>query len=328
MEKIIWNAYQKFRCIAQNCEDSCCKGWEVDIDEATARDYRSRQGELGDRLRQVMRTVDGNTSMILQQGRCPMWRQDGLCQIQAQWGHDALCQVCREYPRLYLDYGDFVEWGLELSCPEAARLIFADIQTQTVKEESTIPAEYDREVMTVLQRSREELLRYWNNAGNIPQALAVTLLYAYYVQDAVDGGAYTPLEPAQCLEAACRYKGAGDIAPVLEFFLSLEILTPQWKDRLQKPAAGEWDHRLRVLAQYLIRRYWLQAVWDYDLTCRVKFIIAACVLVHYLGGDTVQTAQLFAKEIENDPDNREAILDAAYTHEAFTDANLLGLLLN
>ena len=328
MEKIIWNAYQKFRCIAQNCEDSCCKGWEVDIDEATARDYRSRQGELGDRLRQVMRTVDGNTSMILQQGRCPMWRQDGLCQIQAQWGHDALCQVCREYPRLYLDYGDFAEWGLELSCPEAARLIFADMQTQTVKEESTIPAEYDGEVMAVLQRSREELLRHWQTADNIPQALAVTLLYAYYVQDAVDGGAYTPLESAQCLEAACRYKGAGDIAPVLEFFLSLEILTPQWKDRLQKPAAGEWDHRLRVLAQYLIRRYWLQAVWDYDLTCRVKFILAACVLVHYLGGDTVQTAQLFAKEIENDPDNREAILDAAYTHEAFTDANLLGLLLN
>lgn len=328
MEKIIWNAYQKFRCIAQKCDDSCCKGWEVDIDEATARDYRSRQGELGDRLRQVMRTVDGNTSMILQQGRCPMWRQDGLCQIQAQWGHDALCQVCREYPRLYLDYGDFAEWGLELSCPEAARLIFADMQTQTVTEASSAPAEYDREVMAVLQRSREELLRYWHDAENIPQALAVTLLYAYQVQDAVDGGVYTPLEPVGCLEAAFRYKGAGDIAPVLEFFRSLEILTPQWKYRLQKPAAGEWDHRLRVLAQYLIRRYWLQAVWDYDLTCRVKFIIAACVLVHYLGGDTVQTAQLFAKEIENDPDNREAILDAAYTHEAFTDANLLGLLLN
>jgi hypothetical protein len=45
-----------------------------------------------------------------------------------------------------------------------------------------------------------------------------------------------------------------------------------------------------------------------------------------LGGDTEKTAQLFSKEIENDPDNREAILDAAYSASAFTDANLLGLL--
>ena len=44
-------------------------------------------------------------------------------------------------------------------------------------------------------------------------------------------------------------------------------------------------------------------------------------------GNITQTAQLFSKEIENDPDNVEAILDAAYTAAAFTDLNLLGLLL-
>ena len=61
--------------------------------------------------------------------------------------------------------------------------------------------------------------------------------------------------------------------------------------------------------------------------CRVKFAIAACLLVGALGGDRVQTAQLMSKEIENDPDNVDALLDAAYTSPALTDANLLALLL-
>ena len=38
-------------------------------------------------------------------------------------------------------------------------------------------------------------------------------------------------------------------------------------------------------------------------------------------------AQLFSKEIENDSENMDALLDGAYTAPALTDANLLGLLL-
>ena len=37
-------------------------------------------------------------------------------------------------------------------------------------------------------------------------------------------------------------------------------------------------------------------------------------------------AQLLSKEIENNLDNVEALLDAAYSHPAFTDAAILGLL--
>ena len=60
----------------------------------------------------------------------------------------------------------------------------------------------------------------------------------------------------------------------------------------------------------------------------MKFIVIACLLVKHLGGDIFTTAQLFSKEIENDPDNVEAILDAAYSHPAFTDDKLLGMLLD
>jgi hypothetical protein len=49
--------------------------------------------------------------------------------------------------------------------------------------------------------------------------------------------------------------------------------------------------------------------------------------VHCLGGDLVQTAQLYAKEIENNADNVDAILDGTYASPALTDEKLLGMLL-
>lgn len=113
--------YDTFRCIAGKCPDSCCKEWDVQVDAEAAARYRQLSGALGDRLREVLKDEDGETVMTIVDGRCPMWRSDGLCRIQAELGEAALCKVCREFPRLTHDYEDFVELGLELSCPEAAR---------------------------------------------------------------------------------------------------------------------------------------------------------------------------------------------------------------
>jgi hypothetical protein len=106
------------------------------------------------------------------------------------------------------------------------------------------------------------------------------------------------------------------------------VLTPEWRAMLQAPSPAPWTDHHRSLAAYLVRRYWLQAVSDYDLYCRVKFLIISCLLVRHLGGDIFRTAQLFSKEIENSIDNVEALLDAAYSHPAFTDDKILGILLN
>ena len=79
------------------------------------------------------------------------------------------------------------------------------------------------------------------------------------------------------------------------------------------------------MLRYLISRYWLQAISDFDLVCRVKFMISAVTLVCLLGGEPIETAQLFSKEIENDAENVDALLDGAYTLPGLTDRNLLAL---
>lgn len=322
--------FDRFRCIAGACPDSCCKEWDVQVDEASAALYRSLPGDLGDRLREVLKEEDRETVMTIVDGRCPMWRADGLCRIQAELGEAALCKTCREFPRLTHDYGDFVELGLELSCPEAAKFILTQSRPVTVTEEAPggQEPEYDEEAMAVLKATRETALDIlFDPSHSVPEALALTLLYGYQAQGQLDGDAPQDFQPESALDSVREFAKAGDPREMPDFFLGLELLTPQWKTLLQNPSPVPWNRRHLALAGYLIQRYWLQAVSDYDLYCRVKFLVISCLLVKHLGGDIFRTAQLYSKEIENNIDNVEALLDAAYAHPAFTDDKILGMLL-
>ena len=325
------NYYERFRCIASACPDSCCKEWEVQVDEEAAARYRSLIGPLGDRLRAVLREEDGETLMTITEGRCPMWRQDGLCRIQAEMGEEALCKTCREYPRLTHDYGDFIEYGLELSCPEAARFILdaepSPLLQTRVEEEAA--AEYDAEAMAVLKATRETVLDLLSDAARpVGETLALVLLYGCQAQSELDSGEVQPFSPEEALLSARELAKTGDPLAVPEFFLELELLTEKWEQRLKNPTPGPWDRKILAMARYLVQRYWLQAVSDYDLYSRVKLVVISCLLVKTLGGDLTETAQLFSKEVENDAGNVDALLDAAYEHPAFTDDKLLSMLLS
>ncbi len=323
--------FDDFHCIASACPDSCCKEWSVQVDADTAAFYRGLPGPLGDRLREVLQEEDGDTVMTIENGRCPMWRSDGLCQIQAELGEQALCHTCREFPRLTHDYGDFVELGLELSCPEAARILLSAEPAPAVV--CTIPGgsapEYDAEAMESLKHSRNVMLSLLSDQRyTIPEVLSLGLLYGYQAQGELDGDEAFPFDANSALEQLSGFAKPGNLQEVLDFFLGLEILTPVWAQRLREPARLRFPEAARQLARYFVERYWLQAVSDYDLTGRVKFVIISCLVICALGGDFVSTAQLYSKEIENNWDNVDSILEASYSHPAFTDDRLLGLLLS
>ena len=321
--------YDNFQCIASACPDSCCKEWDVQVDETAAAHYRALPGTLGDRLREVLHEEDGETLMTIIDGRCPMWRADGLCRIQAELGHEALCKTCREFPRLTHDYGSFQEWGLELSCPEAARIILNNPTPLHVCID--IPGggepEYDEEAMEVLLRTRNTVRTILAEHRPIGQILALVLMYGYQAQSELDGTPAVSFNSDAALAEARQFAGEADTQAILDFFKELEILTSQWPALLDSPAPSDWRVEHLTLARYFIDRYWLQAVSDYDLVCRVKLAIISCLVIKLVGHNLAETAQLYSKEIENDADNIDAILDGAYESPAFTDAGLLALLL-
>ena len=216
--------FDNFRCLASACPDSCCKEWDVLVDEESAARYLSLEGTLGDALRKVMYEEDGQHYFAIQPDRrCPMWRDDGLCRIQAEAGEDALCNTCRDFPRLTHDFGDFIERQLELSCPEAAQIILSTPSAPWVTEE--VPggeAEYDEEAMTALLKIREDALAILDNRSYSPaQAMALLLIHGYRSQEVLDGGEEEPFDPVAALELAADLACQNDGADIVDFFLGL-----------------------------------------------------------------------------------------------------------
>ena len=306
--------YDGFHCIASACPDSCCQQWDVAVDGEKAALYRSLPGELGDRLRRFLKDEDGEIYLTLEGTRCPMWRADGLCRIQAELGEGALCKTCREFPRLTHDYGSFVELGLELSCPEAARLLLKEEKWQWAQQGQAEDVEPD---MALLLRTRQRAMEL----TELDRPLERLLYYSVSVQQVLDGAAEEIYESEDLPEP----EGRADKESFLNVFRELEILTPKWQKRLEGPGPRKLAQSDRAMLRYLISRYWLQAISDLDLVCRGKFMVCAVLLVCLLGGDPVETAQLFSKEIENDAENVDALLDGAYALPGLTDRNLLAL---
>ncbi len=118
--------YEEFSCIASRCKDSCCAGWEIDIDEDSYAYYKSCEGAFGDRLRESMYVAeDGGYRFKLKESkRCAMLNDNNLCDLYRALGEEALCEVCTEYPRFSLFYGNVEQKCLSLSCEEVGRILF------------------------------------------------------------------------------------------------------------------------------------------------------------------------------------------------------------
>jgi len=114
--------YKEFQCIGADCPASCCKGWEVPLDDTAYRKYLSEKGSFGKKLRHSIRRGEYHTTLRSRFGKCPFWGSDHLCSIQKMYGVEYMPQVCVHFPRQLYNLGFFCEETLYLSCPEAVRL--------------------------------------------------------------------------------------------------------------------------------------------------------------------------------------------------------------
>jgi lysine-N-methylase len=123
---------ERFHCIGADCEDTCCQGWKIPVDDDAYRKYESLPvGSLRAAIHSVLERTPaaepGSPSYAVLKlpasGFCPMFNEARLCQIRAELGPDYLCRVCHDYPRVPRRIDDLDEQPLSLSCPEAARLV-------------------------------------------------------------------------------------------------------------------------------------------------------------------------------------------------------------
>ena len=140
---IVPSYMQDFRCIASECEETCCAGWYIAIDEETYKKYKKvKAPEMKKRLEKELVVKKGQVGgscaakIKLKNNRCAFLDKDNLCDIYTQLGESYLSETCKVYPRNTNQIGDQVELSLALSCPEAARQILLRKEPIQFKEEA------------------------------------------------------------------------------------------------------------------------------------------------------------------------------------------------
>lgn len=135
---------ERFRCVGGRCADTCCAGWEVDIDDETAQWYREIPGTFGEKLRASLRQSEEDGCQyfpLTETGRCPFLDENNLCEIFSHLGEAALSRVCTEYPRYYVQVGDYEQIDMSLSCMEYGRIFFAAGEEKLMRAEDDLTEE-------------------------------------------------------------------------------------------------------------------------------------------------------------------------------------------
>lgn len=114
--------YKEFHCIADRCEDTCCAGWQIVIDEVSLEKYKWM---TGDYRKAVWKNINWLTGTFKQdkEKRCAFLNEDNLCDLCLNKGEKSFCKTCKTYPRHIEEFEGVREISLSVSCPEAARIL-------------------------------------------------------------------------------------------------------------------------------------------------------------------------------------------------------------
>ena len=186
--------YKDFRCIAGACTDTCCAGWDVDVDKNSYKYYKTVKGAFGKRLKSVMvPSQDGECTFTLKEGgRCPFLNDDNLCDLYIELGEDKLCETCAEFPRFINDYGNIREIGIAPSCKTAGELMFSykdELTFDTVEDNSLTPEPNDIDAYTYMHLRQARIVAFGiisDRDISIFERLMLYLNYAKRIQKHLD----------------------------------------------------------------------------------------------------------------------------------------------
>ncbi len=337
MEYTIPDYYRKFSCIGKDCEDTCCAGWSIVIDEKSLAEYHRFPGLFGNRLRNSIDWKEGTFRQ--RQRRCAFLNDENLCDIYLEAGRDKLCKTCRTYPRHIEEFEGAREISLSLSCPEAARIILGNKRTVqfVTKTKETRAEEYeyfDYLLYTKLLDIRELMIRIaQNRETDIRVRMSMVLSLAHDMQQRIDRGEifgidallerYGREDSAAGFEKVLRKKIESketDHSEYLRTLYLLEVLREEWTDyliRTEQRLTKKWknsvdDIILEQILVYFLFVYFVGAVYDERPYEKAKLAVYSTMMIMELiqAEETepdfaviVDIAHRYAREIEHSDNN-------------------------
>lgn len=367
LKLVVPDYYKEFKCIADNCKHNCCEGgWLIELGDDTVKTYQNTKGKFGDELRSSIEKDDeGSWCFVLKDGKCPFLNKSGLCRIYGELGEESMGVVCREFPRFTLYYGNVKEMGIGLACEEAAGIILSNegmFKTiESILDEDITETENDeacREYISVLISARKKIFEILGRKEKTFESrLHEILFFTEGFQEAVNTEDTEVMRSFIENGEYCILKCSDDrnepLNELVYIYESLEQLNNEWQRKVPdlKKALAEKDYAdvykraengLNAqynLMVYFIYRYFMKAVYDYNVLDKVKLSICNYIILTAMfaaaekkaGGmlyidEMTEEARIFSRQVEYSDDNIEAICEEFNFGDAFSTESLILLL--
>lgn len=376
MEYTYPDYYKKFKCIGGECDDNCCAaGWQITIDDESLEKYETMEGEIGVRLRN---SIDWENGMFEQfEHKCALLNENGLCDVYCDAGEDKMCILCQRYPRHYEEFENVREISLSVSCPEAAKIVLGNrgkvgFYMETDEEEEEYE-DFDYLMYTKLLDIREILLDVLHERkGSVAHRISKLLDIVHGIQGLIDNDEIFGIDEQEQRALTeqinyRRYTGKMKLrqeymAEMMQNLHRLEVLRPTWTDFIREVQSilyvyldaeeygklceefdsfyGERMQEYEQLMSYFIYTYFCGAVYDYEVESKLRFGIAAVLIIHemdmamwYKNKDLTFEEQVglvhnYSMEIEHSDLNLDDMERMVMNNKAFGYRRLLTVLMN
>lgn len=318
MNLLLPNYYKNFKCIASACNDNCCIGWEIDIDDETNAFYQSQEGNFGKRLKENIIHTDCHSFRLFGK-RCAFLNEQNLCDIILKLGENALCEICSEHPRYRSDFENLTEKGIGLCCEAAARLILNQ-QEKTTFETIEIPeknsiffSNTEQLLFSYFSRTRAILFSLLQNRNyKIKDRISFILSLGEEFQFCIDSGDFSDFDSIEndyfsdtfCQEMEQEFHSQDFFqnkklyTTLLLHLQTLEVLDTKWIDLLKNlqselpeilSQTTAFDHyytkqqyEYEQLLVYFIYRYFMNGIYDGNAYSPILFSCISVMIIHLI----------------------------------------------
>lgn len=175
--------YDKFNCIADKCDFTCCQEWKIGVDDDTINKWNKKKATeyYGEHVSNsksdcmlsdhIVNVNDNNIIKLCDNRLCPFLNKNRLCNIVLKEGEEFISDTCHTFPREYREFNDHTEHTLMLCCPHVIDLLNHELKFETVKDDTVNLQGYFE--------LRQNIIDYLQKEDNI--ILSRKMIIAYFI---------------------------------------------------------------------------------------------------------------------------------------------------
>lgn len=311
--------YDEFICAASDCTDTCCRFWQVVLDDeflSKVNDFPTSQNS-----RKILKSkVNGfgkNKHLSLcKNGNCPFLNDKLLCDLHKEIGNESLPETCRRYPRFINNFGAYEERGLSFSCPVAAKLMKENGLVFKLTENDNVPicyTEVGAELFVFVRVARNHIINHLTSSDeDVEDMIGSIIDFSKRVQVAINSHEFTNNEITKGSKSD-YLNNTNELKKALKLHFNNVTLKQEFADKLKNASLPDNINKSAFILwlKYFIFKHLIMAAYDKEFLGRVKASIVSFYVIASLDGDIFENMQVYAKETEHNEKNMKRLMSFA-----------------